>query len=172
MGPCGMFHAAQGSIDPIQRCNYRPSARYVIKTTHCSFHGCDMTNLDFGDTPRSNKIFGTVETSVHLAEALGNDETVRQALSELPQVPMSFYRDNMIAWEGDAADYIFFVVKGVVRSCKIFKGSVRNIVAFYLPPVDRSGYRPRGTIYQTERIALPRVSGNTNCKFSAAGDDK
>ena len=46
---------------------------------------------------------------------------------------MRFYRDNVIACEGDAAEHIFFVARGVVRSCKIFKHGVRNIVAFYLP---------------------------------------
>jgi CRP/FNR family transcriptional regulator, nitrogen fixation regulation protein len=92
-----------------------------------------MTNLDFGNTPKPEKIFGTAETSINLMEALGNDETVKRALSALPQVPVRFYRDNVITWEGDTAEYIFFVVRGVVRSCKIFKGGVRNVVAFYLP---------------------------------------
>ena len=92
-----------------------------------------MTNLDFGNTPKPEKIFGTAETSINFTEALGNEETVKRALSALPQVPVRFYRENVITWEGDAAEYIFFVVRGVVRGCKIFKGGVRNVVAFYLP---------------------------------------
>jgi CRP/FNR family transcriptional regulator, nitrogen fixation regulation protein len=92
-----------------------------------------MANLDFDNTPTPKKIFGTTDTSINLTEALGDEETVKRALSALPQVPVRFYRDNVITWEGDAAEYIFFVVRGVVRSCKIFKGGVRNVVAFYLP---------------------------------------
>jgi CRP/FNR family nitrogen fixation transcriptional regulator len=46
---------------------------------------------------------------------------------------MRFYRDSVIACEGDDAVNIFFVVSGVVRSCKIFQHGARNIVAFYLP---------------------------------------
>jgi CRP/FNR family transcriptional regulator, nitrogen fixation regulation protein len=95
-----------------------------------------MTNLNFSKTPfvapKLNKIFGTMDASVDLTE-FGNEKTVKRALSALPQVPMRFYRDNLIACEGDAAEYIFFVIRGVVRSCKIFQHGARNIVAFYLP---------------------------------------
>jgi len=96
-----------------------------------------MTNLDFGKTPlvapKPKKIFGTVDASVQLTEAFGNEKTVKRALSALPRVPMRFYCDNIIAYEGDAAEYIFFVVRGVVRSCRIFNHGARSIVAFYLP---------------------------------------
>jgi CRP/FNR family nitrogen fixation transcriptional regulator len=96
-----------------------------------------MTNVDVDKAPfvapKPNKIFGTVDTPVDFLEALGTDKTLKRALSALPRVPMRFYRDNVIAFEEDAAEHIFFVVRGVVRSCKIFKHGVRNIVAFYLP---------------------------------------
>src|SRR5262245_20797869 len=96
-----------------------------------------MANLDFDKTPfiapNRGKIFGTVDTPVDFLEALGNDKTLKRTLSPLLRVPIRFYRDNVIACEGDAAEHIFFVVRGVVRSCKIFKHGVRNIVAFYLP---------------------------------------
>jgi len=96
-----------------------------------------MTNLDFDKTPfvapKPTKIFGTVDAQVDLTEAFGDGKAVKRALSALPQVPMRFYRDNVIACEGDDAENVFFVVSGVVRSCKIFKHGVRNIVAFYLP---------------------------------------
>jgi CRP/FNR family nitrogen fixation transcriptional regulator len=39
----------------------------------------------------------------------------------------------MIACEGDTDDFIFLVISGVVRSCKIFKTGERAVVAFYLP---------------------------------------
>jgi CRP/FNR family transcriptional regulator, nitrogen fixation regulation protein len=95
-----------------------------------------MTNVDLDKTPfvaKPNKIFGTVDSPVDLAEAFGAEKPVKRALSALPQVPMRFYRDNVIACEGDAADHIFFVVRGVVRTCKNFRHGARNIVGFYLP---------------------------------------
>jgi CRP/FNR family nitrogen fixation transcriptional regulator len=96
-----------------------------------------MTNVDVDKAPfvapKPNKIFGTVDTPVDFLEALGTDKTLKRALSALPRVPMRFYRDSVIACEGDDAVNIFFVVSGVVRSCKIFQHGARNIVAFYLP---------------------------------------
>jgi CRP/FNR family transcriptional regulator, nitrogen fixation regulation protein len=96
-----------------------------------------MSNVDLDKAPlvapKPNKIFGTVDTPVDFIEAFGAEKTVKRALSALLRVPIRFYRDNVIASEGDAAEHIFFVVRGVVRSCKIFKHGARNIVAFYLP---------------------------------------
>ena len=96
-----------------------------------------MANIDFDKTPfiapTGKKVFGTVDTPVDFLEALGNDKTLQRTLSPLLRVPMRFYRDNVIACEEDAAEHIFSVVRGVVRSCKIFQHGARNIVAFYLP---------------------------------------
>ena len=61
-----------------------------------------MTDIDFADAP--SKIFGTVEASVDLAEVVGNDEAVKRGFSALKQVPIRFYRDNVIACEGDPAE--------------------------------------------------------------------
>ena len=97
-----------------------------------------MANLDFEKTtvvePNNKRIFGNVDTPVDFLEALGADKALKRALSPLLlRIPIRFYRDNVIACEGDAAEHTFFVVSGVVRSCKIFKQGVRNIVAFHLP---------------------------------------
>lgn len=96
-----------------------------------------MSNVDFDTTPfitpNGKKVFGTVDTAVDFLGALGNDKTLRRTFAALPRVPMRFYRDNVIACEGDAAEHLFFVVRGVVRSCKNFQHGVRNIVAFYMP---------------------------------------
>jgi CRP/FNR family nitrogen fixation transcriptional regulator len=96
-----------------------------------------MSNLDLDKSPfvapKPSKIFGTADAPVDLTEAFGADKTMKRALSGLPRIPMHFYRENLIAGEGDDAENIFFVVSGVVRSCKIFKHGARNIVAFYLP---------------------------------------
>jgi|SRR5215467_338878 CRP/FNR family nitrogen fixation transcriptional regulator len=68
------------------------------------------------------------------ASAFGQDEpTLKQALAALQRGPIRFRRNNVIACEGDDADYIFLVVSGVVRSCKAFKNGGRSVVAFYLP---------------------------------------
>ena len=96
-----------------------------------------MTNIDFNKTPsltpKNAKTFGNVDASVDFLEALSADQALKRTLSALQRGPISFYRDNVIAAEGDATDYIFFVVKGVVRSCKTFESGARSIVAFYLP---------------------------------------
>jgi CRP/FNR family transcriptional regulator, nitrogen fixation regulation protein len=96
-----------------------------------------MANLDFDTTPfvgpNETKIFGTVETSVDFAKTFGEDVTLQRALSALQRGPGRFYRDNVIAWDGDDADYMFFVVGGVVRGCKVCENGIRNVVAFYLP---------------------------------------
>ncbi|HZM23791.1 MAG TPA: helix-turn-helix domain-containing protein [Anaerolineales bacterium] len=93
-----------------------------------------MTNTDFTETPLAgNKIFGTVEASVDFLEACRADNTLKRTLSALQRGPFHFYRNNVIAAEGDAGEYIFFVVNGVVRSCKTYENGARNIVAFSLP---------------------------------------
>jgi len=72
-------------------------------------------------------------TAIDFPEAFGDKHTLKQALSALQRGPIRFHRDNVIACEGDAADYLFLVVSGVVRHCKTFENGSRNIVAFYLP---------------------------------------
>ena len=73
-----------------------------------------MANIDFDTTPvvgrNETKIFGTLETSVDFAKPFGEDLTRQRALSALQRGPGRFYRDNVIACDGDAADYMFFVV--------------------------------------------------------------
>jgi CRP-like cAMP-binding protein len=107
---------------------------------------------------------------------------VKRAFSTFKQVPIRFYRDNVIAYEGDAAEYIFFVVRGVVRSCRYSKVGVRNIVAFYLPGdfLGWTGLRHSlsieaatdAEVSQTEHVIVARVTGKSGCLFFAAGDDR
>ena len=96
-----------------------------------------MTDVDFDHrpfvAPKDAKIFGTVDTSVDFFEALGADHALKRTLSALQRGPFRFCRNNVIAAEGDVTDYIFFVIKGVIRSCKIFEDGARSIVAFYVP---------------------------------------
>lgn len=65
--------------------------------------------------------------------AFEDEEMVKRALSALRRGPIRFHRNNVIACEGDAADYIFLVVSGIVRTCRMFQNGARSIVAFYLP---------------------------------------
>jgi CRP-like cAMP-binding protein len=75
---------------------------------------------------------GTAETSVNFADAFGQDAPTQRALSALQRGPLRFYRDNVVA-DDNLADYLLFVVRGVVRSCQIDADGARIIVAFYLP---------------------------------------
>ena len=96
-----------------------------------------MTDVDFDNkpfvAPKDAKTFGTVDTSVDFLEALGADQALKRNLSALQRGPIRFCRNNVIVAEGDVTDYIFFVIKGVIRSCKTFENGARSIVAFYMP---------------------------------------
>jgi len=83
--------------------------------------------------PRRGSTTSAVNISTDVAETFVDDQTLKRALSALQRGPINFCRNNVIACEGDAADYIFLVVSGVVRSCKTFRSGTRNVVAFYLP---------------------------------------
>jgi len=64
---------------------------------------------------------------------LPSEQTLKSALSALQRGPIRFRRNHVIACEGDSADYVFLVVRGVVRSCKSFQNGECAVVAFYLP---------------------------------------
>ena len=81
-------------------------------------------------TPKRKLVVGR---AVDFSEAFGNEQLLKRALSALQRGPIRFHRNNVIAGEGDAADYLFLVISGVVRHCKTFQNGTRNIVAFYLP---------------------------------------
>jgi len=96
-----------------------------------------MANLDFCTTPFAEfddtKIFGTADTAANFAKVVGDDASLQRKLSALQRGPVRFYRDNVVALNEDVADYLMFVVRGVVRSCKVCKSGNRSIVSFYLP---------------------------------------
>ena len=100
-----------------------------------------MTNVDLGKTSitaaQSNKIFGTVDAAVDFFEAIDASKGLKRKLSALQRGPFRFYRDNLIG--GEEGDYIFFVVSGVIRSCKTYQEGARGIVAFYLPVICLAG---------------------------------
>jgi len=96
-----------------------------------------MTKLDYCTTPfvdfNCTKIFGTAGAAAHFAKVFGDDASLQRTLSALQRGPVSFYRDNVIALDEDIADYLLFVISGVVRTCKICKNGTRSVVSFYLP---------------------------------------
>lgn len=72
---------------------------------------------------------------------VAGDQVLKPALSALQRGPIRFRRNQVIACEGDSADYVFFVVSGVIRGCKTFQNGDRTIIAFYLPG-DLFGWDP------------------------------
>ena len=83
-----------------------------------------------GSAPARGPILSVVKTD---PATFVDERTVKRALSALQRGPVRFRRDKVIACEGDAADFIFMVVDGVVRSSKMYRTGSRSIVAFYLP---------------------------------------
>ena len=90
---------------------------------------CTAPFVEFDDT----KIFGTAETAANFAKVAGDDVSLQRKLSALQRGPVRFYQNNVIALNEDVADYLMFVITGVVRSCKNCKSGHRSIVSFYLP---------------------------------------
>jgi len=93
-----------------------------------------MSVIELGSPPLvTPKRKGVVGTAVDFPEAFANEKILKRALSALQRGPIRFHRNNVIACEGDTADYMFLVISGVVRHCRTFQNGTRNIVAFYLP---------------------------------------
>src|SRR6478735_9640920 len=96
-----------------------------------------MANVDFYTAPfvefNDTKIFGTADTAAHFAKMFDGNASLQRALSALQRGPLRFYRDQVIALDEDVAEYLLFVVTGVVRSCKTCKSGTRSVVSFYLP---------------------------------------
>jgi CRP/FNR family transcriptional regulator, nitrogen fixation regulation protein len=62
-----------------------------------------------------------------------NQQSVKSSILQLRRGPILHNRDKVIFCEGDPADYLILVVKGVVRTCKIYQNGERRIAAFYFP---------------------------------------
>ena len=96
-----------------------------------------MANLDFYTTSfvdfNCTKIFGTADTAAHFSKMFDSNASLQRTLSALQRGPVRFYHDQVIALDEDVAEYLLFVVTGVVRSCKTCKSGTRSVVAFYLP---------------------------------------
>jgi CRP/FNR family transcriptional regulator, nitrogen fixation regulation protein len=82
---------------------------------------------------KENGVASLIKASPTARETIVDEREFQRALWALRRGPISFRRNNVIACEGDSADYVFMVASGVVRTCKIFQNGERAVVAFYLP---------------------------------------
>ena len=89
--------------------------------------------LWFADKSGVSRLTKQSQLPVGVWADLPSKQALKNALAALRTGPIRFRRNQVIACEGDSADYIFFVVSGVVRSCRTFLNGERAVVAFYLP---------------------------------------
>ena len=86
------------------------------------------------ESPARQRLFGTLNGVVNCPFLEGNDQRlVQSTIIALRRGPIRYNRDQVIVCEGDAAEYIFLVVDGIVRSCRTFQNGARSITGFYLP---------------------------------------
>ena len=96
-----------------------------------------MINFRFADiTAASGPVFDWIpaNTTENL-EALvqGEQKVLARTVLALRRGPIRYSRDQTIAIEGEASEYIFLVISGVVRSFRSFQDSTRSIVDFHIP---------------------------------------
>jgi len=77
--------------------------------------------------------FGVIKKVDGFSGLLEKKLTIKHVIAALQSGSIRFRRNRVIASEGEAADFVFLVVSGVVRSCKNYKNGGRGVVAFYLP---------------------------------------
>ena len=94
-----------------------------------------MANLTFADTPEAVLSECASPSTAQAFEGLLRDEhkSLARSIFALRRGPVRYSRDQTIVVEGDASDYIFLVISGVVRSFRSFQNGTRSIVSFYLP---------------------------------------
>ena len=66
------------------------------------------------------------------ARTYGEDPLALRGILAICQGSSRYRRDRVIFFEGDPADYIFFLNRGSVRTCRSFKDGKRSIVAFHV----------------------------------------
>ena len=94
-----------------------------------------MANLTFADTPEAVLSECASPSTAQAFEGLLRDEhkSLARSIFALRRGPVRYSRDQTIVVEGDASDYIFLVISGVVRSFRSFQNGTRSTVSFYLP---------------------------------------
>jgi CRP/FNR family transcriptional regulator, nitrogen fixation regulation protein len=96
-----------------------------------------MTRFTLAETPAtvgSIPECASPSTAEAFAGLIGDEyKGLARTFFALRRGPVRYSRDRTIAIEGEASDYIFLVISGVVRSFRLFQNGTRGIVAFYLP---------------------------------------
>ena len=94
-----------------------------------------MASLTVADTPEAVVSEYVFRSTTQAFEGLLPDEhkSLARSIFALRRGPVRHSRDQTVVVEGDASDYIFLVISGVVRSFRSFQNGTRSIVSFYLP---------------------------------------
>ena len=96
-----------------------------------------MTDFTLADTPAAASLISecaSPSTTEAFAGLIGDEyKSLARTIFALRRGPIRYSRDQTIVIEGEAADYIFLVISGVVRSFRSFQDGTRTIVTFYLP---------------------------------------
>ena len=66
------------------------------------------------------------------ARTYGEDPRALHGILALCQRSSRYRRDRVIFFEGDPTDYLFFLSRGSVRTCRSFKDGKRSVVAFHV----------------------------------------
>jgi CRP/FNR family transcriptional regulator, nitrogen fixation regulation protein len=96
-----------------------------------------MTDFTLGETPAAGGLIpecASPSTTEAFAGLIGDEyKSLSRTIFALRRGPIRYSRDQTIAIESEASDYIFLVISGVTRSFRSFQNGTRSIVAFYLP---------------------------------------
>jgi len=98
-----------------------------------------MTEFSLVETPAAperNRLFDNFPVNAPLNCPFihpDDQKLVHRTIIALRRGPIRYHRDQVIVCEGDPADYIFLVMDGIVRSCRMFQNGARSIAGFYLP---------------------------------------
>jgi CRP-like cAMP-binding protein len=96
-----------------------------------------MTDFALADTPATGGLISEC-ASLSTAEAfeglIGDEyKSLARTIFALRRGPIRYSRDQTIVIEGEASEYIFLVISGVIRSFRSFQNGTRTIISFYLP---------------------------------------
>jgi hypothetical protein len=96
-----------------------------------------MTDFTFAETSAAVGLIPerAYPSTAEAFEGLIRDEykSLARTIFALRRGPIRYGRGQTIVIEGEASEYIFLVISGVVRSFRSFQNGTRSIVTFYLP---------------------------------------
>jgi CRP-like cAMP-binding protein len=94
-----------------------------------------MTDFTLADTPAAVFSECASPSTTQAFEGLIRDDykSLARTIFALRRGPIRYSRDQTIVIEGEASEYIFLVISGVIRSLRSFQNGTRTIVSFYLP---------------------------------------